>query len=128
MVLDTALRSPEAGAERWFKPFAASLPKRINRGTESRKSRLSFGLNLGNGGNDLAHRAQAATCRHPLDELDHVQPTFLRLDLRHEGLRLVQPFGQLSLGQPRIKAHLPELLAQVNVFRCAKGFGQLTAC
>jgi hypothetical protein len=32
------------------------------------------------------------------------------------------------LGQTCIKAHLPEPLAQVNVFRCAKCLGQVTAC
>ena len=71
---------------------------------------------------------KVAAGNHPHDELDQVQPSFLRLDLGNKGLGLVQPLGQVSLRQASIKAHLPEPLAQVNVFRCAKCLAQVTAC
>lgn len=76
----------------------------------------------------LLGRVDAIAGHHPLGELDHVQPAFLRLDLGNKGLWLLQTIRQVSLGETCIKAHLPEPLAQVNVFRCAKCFGQVTAC
>lgn len=76
----------------------------------------------------LVRSVNAIAGAHPLGELYHVQPAFLRLDLSNKGLRLVQTLCQVSLGQTRIKAHLPEPLAQVNMFRCAKCLGQVTAC
>lgn len=76
----------------------------------------------------LVSRINAIASHHPLGKLDHVQPAFLRLDLGNKGLWLVQSLCQVSLGQTCIKAHLPEPLAQVNVFRCAKCLGQVTAC
>lgn len=76
----------------------------------------------------LVRRVNTIASRHPLGELDHVQPAFLRFDLGNKGLRLVQTLCQVSLGQTCIKAHLLEPLAQVNVFGCAKCLGQVTAC
>lgn len=76
----------------------------------------------------LVCRVNAIAGHHPLGELDHVQPAFLRLDLGNKGLGLVQSLCQVSLGQTCIKAHLPEPLAKVNVFRCVKCLGQVTAC
>lgn len=76
----------------------------------------------------LVCRVNAIAGHHPLGELDHVQPAFLRLDLGDKGLWLFQTLCQVSLRQASIKAHLPEPLAQVNVFRCAKCLGQVTAC
>ena len=76
----------------------------------------------------LVCRVNAIAGHHPLGELDHVQPAFLRLDLGNKGLWLFQSLCQISLGQTCIKAHLPEPLAQVNMFRCAKCLGQVTAC
>lgn len=76
----------------------------------------------------LVCRVNAIAGHHPLGELDYVQPAFLCLDLGDKGLWLFQSLCQASLGQTSIKAHLPEPLAQVNVFRCAKCLGQVTAC
>lgn len=50
----------------------------------------------------LVCRVDAIASHHPPYELDQVQPAFLRLDLGNKGLWLVQPFGQVRLGQPRI--------------------------
>lgn len=123
------LRDPETPAEGRCPALAALRPPvRRERPSQARKSRLRPGPPLANGRDDLRHRVQAIASRHPLGELDHVQPAFLRLDLGDEGLRLVQPFGQVRLGQPCINTHLPEPLAKVNVFRGAKGLGQVTAC
>ena len=47
-------------------------------------------------------------------QLEHVESPLAALTLAHVGLRLLQPAGEVYLGQPGVKAKLSEETAQPN--------------